>query len=360
NFIERKRPDWAIELPLSLVAESNRIFFLADDELLEESLSSLRQRLADELPEGVLNQVFPSLRAYIKDGTPIYEQRIQRVDFQQEAFKEIQQFFSNGGDVEEPAWESWREDEVSHGNQLTVATGSSGDGGGSRQMTGRGQQGEVYMMGIVLHRLDSWLKVSPADRVETLLDGFTRLYEQQKDTDYRWHLEQKWEGGLLDRVEDLRDSNADRLLNWRDQLQKGVQLQDLPVIDLINVTQERGPGFDVIDPFGPLRGGVSAPELDFTPIEVKAVSGTDAPFQFRLTINEYRQAKAFLRGGDTKFVVRFVAVPQTQQRGWWDECTIAEEIVFRSCDELEELMRDQQFENAVKGGYMNLNYGKRS
>jgi len=119
---------------------------------------------------------------------------------------------------------------------------------------------------------------------------------------------------------------------------------------------ERGPGFDVIDPRGPLStdAGQNNVGLWFTPVEIKAVDGTSPPFNFRLTTNEYRQAKAFIRDGNIPYVIRLVKVPEPGTKNWAIETTVVAEKVIETESELNEIIGSQQFEDIVKGGYMNM------
>jgi hypothetical protein len=184
---------------------------------------------------------------------------------------------------------------------------------------------------------------------------FRQLHDDQQDKDYKWHVENAWQNGLLNTLNDPELLNEEVLRNWRSHSQ-GTQLSDLPIVRLLNITLEQGPGFDVIDPFGPLGSnlntGLSA--IRFTPVEVKAVGGRESPFHFRLTTNEYRRCKAFLSQSETSYIIRLVFVPEANTPKWAKRSAFVGEKVLENPAELDQLMNTEQFERVVKGGYMNM------
>ena len=145
------------------------------------------------------------------------------------------------------------------------------------------------------------------------------------------------------------------MTGWRTAVSDGTPFWELPLVRLINVTMERGPGFDVVDPLGPLSDTSGRDEfgLRFTPVEVKAVDGSSPPYSFRLTTNEYRQAKAFIQGG-IPYVIRLVAVPDPETVDWPRRTEIVEERALVKRSELDAVVDVDRFEEFVKGGYMNL------
>lgn len=238
---------------------------------------------------------------------------------------------------------------------LSVSTGG-GSGGGSSQFRGRGQQAEAYVMAGVLDRVAKWLDEYPGSDFFQFRSRLRRLHDEQQDVDYKWHVEGVWSSDLLPILENPKQLDQATVTDWRSKVATGAQFTELPLIKLINVTMERGPGFDVIDPRGPVStdDGQNNFGLWFTPVEIKAVDGTSPPFSFRLTTNEYRQAKAFIRDGNIPYVIRLVKVPEPGTKNWATETTVVAEKVIETEAELNEIVGSQQFEDIVKGGYMNM------
>jgi len=238
---------------------------------------------------------------------------------------------------------------------LSVSTGG-GRGGGSSQFRGRGQQAEAYVMAGVLDRVATWLSEESGSDFFQFRSRFRRLHSAQQDADYKWHVEGVWSSDLLPILENPKELDQTTVTDWRSEVATGTQFTALPLIKLINVTMERGPGFDVIDPRGPLSksSGQDNFGLWFTPVEIKAVDGTSPPFSFRLTTNEYRQAKAFIRDGNIPYVIRLVKVPDPGMNNWVEETNVVAEKVIETETELNEIVGSQQFEDIVKGGYMNM------
>lgn len=207
----------------------------------------------------------------------------------------------------------------------------------------------------VLDRVASWLEHSPSDMIQ-FRSRLRRLHANQQDTSYTWHVENVWSSDLLPLLERPDEMEKTSITDWRTELAAGTQFKNLPLIQFINVTMERGPGFDVIDPCGPLStdDGSDHLGLRFTPVEVKAVDGSTSPLSFRLTTNEYRQAKAFIRDGNIPYVIRLVKVPESGTHNWPSDTEIVVEKVLETESELNEIVGSQQFEEIVKGGYMNM------
>jgi len=256
--------------------------------------------------------------------------------------------FSNGTTFEPPTTEA-------ASATLSVSTGG-GSGGGNSQFRGRGQQAEAYVMAGVLDRVAKWLDEYSGSDFFQFRSRLRRLHAEQQDVDYKWHVEGVWSSELLPILENSKQLDQTTVTDWRSKVATGFQFTELPLIKLINVTMERGPGFDVIDPRGPLStdAGQNNVGLWFTPVEIKAVDGTSPPFNFRLTTNEYRQAKAFIRDGNIPYVIRLVKVPEPGTKNWAIETTVVAEKVIETESELNEIIGSQQFEDIVKGGYMNM------
>jgi hypothetical protein len=189
---------------------------------------------------------------------------------------------------------------------------------------------------------------------------FKTLHKEQQSTDYKWHVENAWRSGLLDTLDDsaLDDSallDEESLKKWRTDISDKI-LSSRPIVKLLNVTQEQGPGFDIIDPFGPLdtdlQTGLDA--LQFSPVEIKAVGGTEPPFHFRFTTNEYRRCKAFVSESDHRYIIRLVDVPESGTPNWPAQTTFVTEKVLETSKEVDQLMEIERFDKVVKGGYMNM------
>ncbi|MFC6988703.1 hypothetical protein ACFQJD_08210 [Haloplanus sp. GCM10025708] len=208
----------------------------------------------------------------------------------------------------------------------------------------------------VLDRVSKWLKDYPGSDFFIFRSRIRRLHSDQQDFNYKWHVENVWSSDLLPILENPEEMDQTTVTDWRSKIAGGAKFKELPLIRLINVTMERGPGFDVIDPRGPLSKDTGQDDygLWFTPVEIKAVDGTSPPFSFRLTTNEYRQAKAFIRDDNIPYVIRLVAVPEPGTKNWPEETEIVTEKVIETESELDDIVGSQQFEDIVKGGYMNM------
>jgi hypothetical protein len=210
---------------------------------------------------------------------------------------------------------------------VAASSGGGASGGGGTSYTGRGEQAEVYVMGQVLYRLQDWLTAgTPRSRLGTLLDEFSERYDAQLDsaTPYKWHVQSRWNDELRPLFE--RGFDPSPYLDLSELSSTETELRNLPFIQLINVTQEQGPGFDVIDPFGPL----SAPDynsdgtLPFLPVEVKAVHDDR---RFRFTTNEFRRCQAFVTAG-IPYAIRLVEMPDADVQNWADQAKVVSEYLF--------------------------------
>ncbi len=269
--------------------------------------------------------------SYIGEGViPEIRTETGAKDYQERAFAELATTiqtddgatgldFNNGNTFEPPVAET-------ASATLSVSTGG-GSGGGSSQFRGRGQQAEAYVMAGVLDRVAKWLDEYPGSDFFQFRSRLRRLHAEQQDVDYKWHVEGVWSSELLPILENTKQLDQTTVTDWRSKVATGAQFTELTLIKLINVTMERGPGFDVIDPRGPLStdAGQNNVGLWFTPVEIKAVDGTSPPFNFRLTTNEYRQAKAFIGDGNIPYVIRLVKVPEPGTKNWATETTVVAE-----------------------------------
>lgn len=302
----------------------------------------------------------PLIKSYVEDGTlPAVDTETGAKDHQERAFAELATALQTTDDgsglgvtgntvVDPPNSEA-------SSPTLSVSTGG-GSSGGSSQFRGRGQQAEAYVMAGILDRISTWLEEYPGSDFFLFKSRIRGLHSEQQDATYKWHVENVWSSVLRPLLESPEEMDQTTVTDWRSKIAGGTQFTELPLIKLINVTMERGPGFDVIDPRGPLTEDTGQDDygLWFTPVEIKAVDGTSPPFSFRLTTNEYRQAKAFIRDGDIPYVIRLVAVPEPGTKNWPEETELVTEKVINTQSELEAIVGSQQFEDIVKGGYMNM------
>lgn len=296
--------------------------------------------------------------SYVEEGTiPEPETSTGAKDHQQQAFADLESALTpNEGDDFVFTEEGSSVSEGLHASPPSISVSAGGStGGGSTQYRGRGQQGEAYVMAGVIDRIASWLEAYQASDFFQFRSRFRRLHSEQQKAEYKWHVESVWSSDLLPLLENPRELDGSVVKEWRSKVAEGVSLSNYPLTRLINVTMERGPGFDVIDPLGPISQDHGRDDfgLWFTPVEVKAVDGTTAPFNFRLTTNEYRQAKAFVRE-DIPYVIRLVTIPEPDTENWPEKADIVSEKVLETESELEEVVGARQFEEVVKGGYMNM------
>lgn len=208
----------------------------------------------------------------------------------------------------------------------------------------------------VLDRVADLFENHPEGDLFQFRSKYKRLYEDQQGANYQWHVDNVWQQDLLNLFSASSDLQEDSFTSWRNHVKDGRSLMDLQAIRLINVTMERGPGFDVIDPLGPLslQSDGRSQGFDFVPVEVKAVSGSTPSFNFRLTTNEYRRAKAFVRDAGVPYVIRLVSGPETGVANWPTQTEVVAEKVIESVDELDRGFDTTPFEEVVKGGYMNM------
>ncbi|MFB6201399.1 MAG: sacsin N-terminal ATP-binding-like domain-containing protein [Halorhabdus sp.] len=179
----------------------------------------------------------------------------------------------------------------------SVRTSSGQGGGGSTQLRGRGEQAEVAVTLDILQSLRAWLQ-SDERRYDQVVETIRGLSTDQEGAAYQWHTKTEWKDTLHPLLNHPPETIRRQFTDYENLLGEGIQLDDLAPVKLLDVSGENGPGFDVIDPFGTLRErksdeDASEWELNPAPIEIKAVSGASPPFEFRFTMNEFRQAKRF-------------------------------------------------------------------
>lgn len=350
---------WIASLPDTLASELEcppRLVHLTQGDRLETLTGHVLATIEDGTTAS--EDVLTSLEAYLTEGRfPDTVDTGGAKDHQQAAFSDI------AGTIQESRETSFgglagtsSDGGVIDLNNEQVGGSSDGvGGGGSTQYRGRGQQAEVYVMATVLDRMAEWVEDSPGNILQEFRRRFKRLRSEQAAAGYKWHVGGAWED-LEPVLDDPARLTSDTAENWRELVRDGTPLWDLDVIQLINVTLERGPGYDVIDPFGPetADGLADSHGLAFTPVEIKAVGGATPPFRFRLTTNEYRRCKAFVRDSDHVYTVRLVSVPEPDTPDWPAHTSVVAERVIDSVSTLENQIADRGFEEVVKGGYMNI------
>ncbi|WP_135827259.1 sacsin N-terminal ATP-binding-like domain-containing protein [Halorussus ruber] len=347
-----ERIEWADELPDRLRHEDatgDRLFYYTPETrfqslVVEPFLDTVSEAVADEQAT-----VKSALRQYVREGTlPENETTVAAEDHQDDALSDLQSAAERGMQF---STENLLDGSFGVQSASTRITSSSG-GGGSTQYRGRGQQGEAATLVAILDDAATWLEDQPKGMIRTIRSSFRTLHDDQQDEDYDWHLDRVWDQELLPALSSTL--TRDSIVNWREYLEDGRALRDHPFVRLCNVTLEQGPGFDVIDPFGPLSGSRRGFDQDqFVPVEVKAVDGRSSPYQFRLTTNEYRRCKAFVRSGRS-YVIRLVYVPAPDTPNWASNTQFVSEIVLEDTDDVESLVQGDPFEEVVKGGYMNM------
>ena len=353
---------WTAEIPSSIAEEINcppRLFYLTVDNRLDMLIEQELDMVETILPEDIENWR-PAIQSYVDQGKfpePTTDTGAQ--EYQNQAFSDITSSIEQESGVSFSASSSGRNDDqgIEHiSSKLTISSGSGSSGGGSSQFRGRGQQAEAYVMAGILERTADWIENNPGGVFHQLRSGFRKLYKNQQNASFRWHVDTAWDNRLLDILDNMGRLSEEQIVDWQGRLQGGEKLRDFPFIQLINVTMERGPGYDVIDPFGPLttESHTDGFDLAFTPVEVKAVGGSDPPFRFRLTTNEYRRCKAFIREGDSPYVIRLVDVPDPDTPNWPQQTSVVSEKVLDTVEDVETLISEEGFENVIKGGYMNM------
>lgn len=352
--------DWTSHVPSIVNPEGDDrlLFHLATEEGLGRAcdafVTTVEAKLSEN-PDGIKS----ALTQYLSEGEfpEVQTTGTGARKHQEQAFEDIQnQLISS--ETDDTTWDGLT-GEVSRNTlsegALTVSEGSGSGGGGSKQYTGRGQQAEVFTIVSVLDRLAQWLEENPGGMMRLFKSRLRQLHDDQQGKNYKWHVENAWQSGLLDALNDPELLNEEALRDWRTH-SKETQLSNLPMVRLLNVTLEQGPGFDIIDPFGPLDSKLNTglDAIQFTPVEVKAVGGTNPPFHFRLTTNEYRRCKAFLSQSEAQYVIRLVYIPEPNTPNWAEQSAFVGEKVLETPAELERLIDRTQFERVVKGGYMNM------
>ncbi len=244
------------------------------------------------------------------------------------------------------------------GNAEVAGNGSGGGSGttgtrdtGSYTFTGRGEDAEIAMGIGILDRFSQWLQEAPVQHYRRFATEWRALYRAQSYSNYAWHREDTWPD-LLDLLPQnlSADEVNSEVLNWETALERG-DIDKTMLFKLLDVSQEDGPGFDMIDPLGPFSTSGSFNGLAPAPIEIKAV-GRTPPYSFRLTTNEYQQCLNFIRDDGQRYVLRLVYVPESDNRV--ADAEMVREIVLESEDDLRAYISRDEFEQKVRRGVISV------
>jgi hypothetical protein len=217
-------------------------------------------------------------------------------------------------------------------------TGGGGEGLGAvtPNQAVRGRTAELFVLEACWRRfLDQ-----PTDVREEILDEVVR-HRRDDPGDVRWGTNVAWRA-LADRLRQHRQALIACPAGGNEETKKLARLFK----DLIEVANERGPGFDVLDPFGVWGGGdgnIPAPRR----VEIKAILPLEeSPNGHRvvLTTNEFHQASR----DRESYVLRLIYVPrdtrQINQVRW------AADIP----NPVQALQLDKQLSRGVRGGTLPL------
>jgi hypothetical protein len=146
------------------------------------------------------------------------------------------------------------------------------------------------------------------------------------------------------------DEIESEVLSWGAALEGG-ELGETMLFKLLDVSQEDGPGFGMIDPLGPMDGPDSIDSLAPAPIEIKTV-GRTPPYSIRLTTNEYQQCLNFVRADGQRYILRLVYVPESEDRV--ADAQMVREIVLESESDLRAHISRDEFEQKVRQGVLSI------
>lgn len=231
-------------------------------------------------------------------------------------------------------------------------SGSVHRNSGGYPTKGRGEDAEIATAIKILDDLTEWIKRDTESNYERFVEHMHSLRDEQTEHDYTWHKDNVWEE-ILDLLEsDLtKDDIEERFLSWRTDLEQE-SLDNAPLFRILDVSQEGGPGFDMIDPLEQTPQDETANRvLNPSPIEIKAV-GREPPYSIRLTTNEYQQCLNFVTTPERNYVLRLVYVPESDNRV--ADATLQRDIILKSKDDLRQLIPLNKFERNVRQGKISL------
>jgi len=359
----------------------NEWFFYADaDRFGSELVDPILRRILSDASNDEKETIRNLITGYI------YDNDLQKQKTRSDARERQHEAFKTLNTISSDRWESLNLDTFSSAGAswedgLEVNIGSGGTGGNESTSTARPQRAEAFTMVHILRRLRDWIG-NDQERATKLLNGFRELREDQEALleqlsndqarssasalEFKWHLSTRWPA-LSSALEMAPQEVIDHLESFDGA--DSPSLTESPLLKLMNITQEQGPGFDSIDPFGPLQAS-HEPMADgstFAAVEVKAVRG-DPPYGFRLTSNELRRCRSFLAAKNripnetgreylstgAEYVIRFVKVPSADTSDWTAATEFARPDLILTEDRMENLFSGDPLEFSVKGGYVNL------
>ncbi|MBV0926382.1 hypothetical protein KTS45_19425 [Halomicroarcula limicola] len=318
-----------------------------------ERLLSLTDAFIDQLASELPDATASAVRSYIIDDTALPAETESTQNHKARAFAAASSELS---DTELSGFEimSGPGGIVQPGTTHSNTPGRRNDTGAST-FTGRGEIAEVAVTLEILERTARWLS-NGEGRMDALIKRFNRLYETQTSgrVSYQWHTKRQWNRELLSLLNEDADLLATEFRNWRSHVRDGKSLMALTPVSLLDVSGERGPGFDVIDPLKSSSGGQ---ELYPQPLEIKSVTSVEPPFGIRLTTNEYQQCKRHIKESNHPYVIQLVYVPTEEPS------VAASEGVGRypieSVEDLEQLLGGATFDMQIRGGYLTSTFGQR-
>ena len=207
------------------------------------------------------------------------------------------------------------------------ASSRSGAGGYSGAITERPRVAELALLRQVYRRLS-----------ETGIDQNTLLADLRavEDDQHYWHTNGGWED-----VEQLKHSLEKGLPDSSDELTGTIPAE------AFDVTDERGPGYDILDPTGSTvlagEGQYEHPDTELlapVPVEVKSVSNPENP-SFRFSVNQFRRAINFVTEGQgtgpsIPYVILLLVVEGTDSF----ETSVCRRHVFTSVEDAYDLLPD--------------------
>lgn len=319
---------------------------------LEMSISTMLNALRER--QSVDEQLIDELRTYITGGTmtvkSTQEHRANSLARAAEVMNSAEQDFSIGDSTPDTRNDDDEGAVTERGNETNSCVST---GGGSGSFKGRGEDAEIATAILILDHLTDWVEADTQQNFEALIEELQDLRDDEPPKkQYRWHRADAWQElrPLLETDQPLETIES-KYLNWRADLRTG-ELETAPLFRLLDVSQEDGPGFDMIDPLGPIGTATTGTERELapSPIEIKAVEDTP-PYSFRLTTNEYQQCLNFLEAG-RNYVLRLVYVPDSKERV--AKADLRKEIVLKNKGDLRNLIPLEQFERNVVGGKIDM------
>lgn len=336
-------------IPSNIAQSDHRWFHFTDTETIENQLlNPFLQSLRTDLSYGA--ELAPVLRHYVEENDLQQPSTDSSRSRQRKAGRQVSEILTEQPDALDTL------SAVGQGTPVSTTATTSGGGGGSRDhdYTERGELAEVIVLGNVLANLAQWLDANDLDTFRT--DFANLRADQDRSESYKWHLISAWNNTIEPCLNSLEPHH---ITNWQDGLRQIADDTDPhPAVRLLNVTQERGPGYDVLAPFGnttPDPYHIEFQELRPLPVEVKAVD--KQPYRFRLSTNELRQARHFIES-DIGYELRLVQIPSDAR----PTVQSVEYLPHRldTIDDLRALLEDTDigtpelgFEELVKGGYVN-------